>query len=66
MPLSRVCGRAGLRLAPEQEDLRRFVEAVGSLDGLKVAELLRDKMVSCTSYVIAWLCWCHTALLPRS
>lgn len=39
------CGRAGLRLAPEQEDLRRFVEAVGSLDGLKVAELLRDKMV---------------------
>ncbi|GFR49633.1 hypothetical protein Agub_g11706 [Astrephomene gubernaculifera] len=39
-----ICTPGGLRLAPDAEDLRRFVEAVGSLDGLKVGELLHDKM----------------------
>jgi hypothetical protein len=38
-------GPAGLRLAPDAEDLRRFVEGVSSLDGLRVAELLRARMV---------------------
>ncbi|KXZ53314.1 hypothetical protein GPECTOR_7g1208 [Gonium pectorale] len=39
-----ICTPGGLRLAPDPDDLRRFVEAIGSLDGLRVAELLRDKM----------------------
>ncbi|GIL49429.1 hypothetical protein Vafri_5766 [Volvox africanus] len=39
-----ICAPGGLRLAPDPEDLRRFVEAAGNLDGIKLAELLRDKM----------------------
>ncbi len=35
----------GLRLAPDPEDLRKFVEAASSMDGLHIAELLRGKMV---------------------
>ena len=34
----------GLRPAPDDADLRRFAEAAGALDGLKLAELLRAKM----------------------
>ncbi|GLC64790.1 AP-4 complex accessory subunit Tepsin [Pleodorina starrii] len=41
-----VCTPGGMRLAPDPDDLRRFVEAAGSVDGLKLAELLRDKMES--------------------
>lgn len=36
---------AGLRLAPDPDDLRKFVEAASSMDGLLLAELLREKMV---------------------
>ncbi|GIL73671.1 hypothetical protein Vretimale_5445 [Volvox reticuliferus] len=39
-----ICTPGGLRLAPDAEDLRRFVEAAGNLDGIKLAELLREKM----------------------
>ncbi|GLI64738.1 hypothetical protein VaNZ11_008105 [Volvox africanus] len=39
-----ICTPGGLRLAPGPEDLRRFVEAAGNLDGIKLAELLRSKM----------------------
>lgn len=35
----------GLRPLPDAAELRRFVDALGSMDGLRVAELLRGKMV---------------------
>jgi len=59
----------GLRPLPDPADLRRFVDNASSMDGLKIAELLRGKMVRGTmglvhrnssSGVISWLlvvCW---------
>lgn len=44
--VDKVCTPAGLRAAPDREDLRAFVEAVSSLDGQEVARLLQDRMVS--------------------
>jgi hypothetical protein len=39
----------GLRPLPDAADLRRFVDTASSMDGLRIAELLREKMVSgCT------------------
>jgi hypothetical protein len=35
----------GLRPLPDAADLRRFVDTLGSMDGLRTAELLRDRMV---------------------
>ncbi len=35
----------GLRQTPPPEDLKRFVEAASSLDGLKLAELMMAKLV---------------------
>ncbi|MEW5297566.1 MAG: hypothetical protein WDW36_000769 [Sanguina aurantia] len=39
-----MCTPGGMRVAPEAQDLRQFVESVSGMDGLRVAELLRDKM----------------------
>lgn len=41
-----MCTPGGMRVAPEAQDLRQFVESVSGMDGLRVAELLRAKMVS--------------------
>lgn len=41
-----VCSPGGLRAEPAAEDLQRFVNAAGSLDGLRIGELLAGKMVS--------------------
>jgi hypothetical protein len=35
----------GLRPLPDAADLRRFVDTASSMDGLRIAELLREKMV---------------------
>jgi hypothetical protein len=39
----------GLRPLPDAADLRRFVDTASSMDGLRIAELLREKMVSAIS-----------------
>ena len=44
--VDKVCTPAGLRAAPDREDLQAFVEAVSSLDGREVARLLQERMVS--------------------
>jgi hypothetical protein len=36
----------GVRNQPPKEDLQHFVEAIGSMDGLKMAELMSVKLVS--------------------
>jgi hypothetical protein len=45
-----LCAPGGLRAQPAREDLRLFVERVGSLNGPRVAQLLQAKMVraACT------------------
>lgn len=43
--VSDICTPAGLRPAPDAADLRHFVDVISSMDGLRVAELLRAKMV---------------------
>lgn len=35
----------GVRALPDPADLRRFVDTASSMDGLRVAEVLRDKLV---------------------
>jgi hypothetical protein len=35
----------GVRALPDPKDLRRFVDTASSMDGLTIAELLREKMV---------------------
>lgn len=40
-----MCTSGGMRVAPDAQDLRQFVESVSGMDGLRVAELLRAKMV---------------------
>lgn len=35
----------GVRVLPDPADLRRFVDTASSMDGLTIAELLREKMV---------------------
>ncbi|GAB4815066.1 hypothetical protein N2152v2_002112 [Parachlorella kessleri] len=42
--VDKVCTPAGLRAAPDREDLQAFVEAVSSLDGREVARLLQERM----------------------
>jgi hypothetical protein len=42
----------GLRPLPDAADLRRFVDSASSMDGLRIAELLRDKMVGAA--VASW------------
>jgi hypothetical protein len=43
--VSDICTPAGLRPAPDAADLRHFVDVISGMDGLRVAELLRAKMV---------------------
>lgn len=45
--VERICTPAGLRTAPSREDLRAFVDAIASLDGTAVAQLLQRKLVRC-------------------
>ncbi len=40
-----ICTVGGVRVMPNPDDLRRFVEASSHMDGLRLAELLRAKMV---------------------
>ncbi len=56
-----MCSAGGLRAQPTAEDLRAFVSSVSALDGLKVGELMIQKMVSrgasCLGAVFAtWRC----------
>ena len=44
--VNQVCTPGGMRAHPSREDLRIFVESVGSLNGVVVAERLEEKMVS--------------------
>ena len=44
--VNQVCTPGGMRAHPSREDLRIFVESVGSLSGVVVAERLEEKMVS--------------------
>lgn len=39
----------GLRALPDAADLRRFVDTASNMDGLRIAELLREKMVGGTA-----------------
>lgn len=40
-----ICLPGGVRGMPEPSDLRRFVDRANGMDGLRIAELLRAKMV---------------------
>lgn len=42
-----VCAPVGIRAAPDPEDLRKFVELSSNMDGLRIGELLIQKMVRC-------------------
>jgi hypothetical protein len=46
----------GLRPLPDAADLRRFVDTASSMDGLRIAELLREKMVSMGCFVLVRDC----------
>ena len=41
-----ICAPGGLRPQPDPTDLRRFVDTASNMDGLMLADLLREKMVS--------------------
>lgn len=43
--VERICTPAGLRTAPSREDLRVFMDAIASLDGIAVAQALQRKLV---------------------
>lgn len=45
--VNQICTPGGLRAQPSREDLRIFVESLGSQSGQEIAELLEDKLVSC-------------------
>lgn len=42
--VSDMCAPGGLRALPDPQDLKRFVGAASNMDGLRIAELLREKM----------------------
>ena len=44
-----LCAPGGMRAAPDPQDLRLFVESASSMDGLRVGELLIEKMVGGSS-----------------
>jgi hypothetical protein len=48
----------GLRPLPDAADLRRFVDTASALDGLALAEQLRDKMVRVRVRVRVCVCVC--------
>jgi hypothetical protein len=58
----------GVRALPDPADLRRFVDTVSNMDGLCIADLLRQKMVSlpaahlCSSYAVCGAMLCRTVL----
>eukprot|EP00798_Chlamydomonas_sp_ICE-L_P022194 gene22194-29254_t len=39
-----ICAPAGMRPNPDRADLQKFVESVSNMDGLKIADLLMEKM----------------------
>lgn len=43
--MDEICALGGVRAQPSREDLRLFVENIASLNGTRVAELLRTKIV---------------------
>ena len=44
--VNQICTPGGLRAQPSREDLRIFVESLGSQSGQQIAELLEDKLAS--------------------
>lgn len=51
----------GVRALPDPADLRRFVDTASSMDGLRIAEVLREKMVGvCRGCVLVRVCVCAT------
>jgi hypothetical protein len=40
-----ICTPGGLRPMPDPSDLQRFVDTASNMDGLRIAELLREKLV---------------------
>ena len=44
--VNQICTPGGLRAQPSREDLRIFVESLGSQSGQQIAELLEDKLVN--------------------
>jgi hypothetical protein len=40
-----ICAPGGLRPLPDPADLQRFVDTASNMDGLRIAELLREKLV---------------------
>lgn len=44
----------GVRALPDPADLRRFVDTASSMDGLRIAELLREKMVRADRTSFPW------------
>jgi hypothetical protein len=49
---------------PDAADLRRFVDTASSMDGLRIAELLREKMVSVTLCLVLQLSL-HKVCVPE-
>ena len=43
--VERICTPAGLRTAPSRDDLRAFMDAIASLNGVAVAQALQRKLV---------------------
>jgi hypothetical protein len=59
----------GLRPLPDAADLRRFVDTASSMDGLRIAELLRVKMVRpmhnvCVCFRVH--CWLFSAAIAQN
>ncbi|GAX83555.1 hypothetical protein CEUSTIGMA_g10980.t1 [Chlamydomonas eustigma] len=50
--VGKICAPGGMRAAPDPEDLRLFVEAASSMDGLRVGELLMQKMDNTNMQVV--------------
>ncbi|WIA22382.1 hypothetical protein OEZ85_004689 [Tetradesmus obliquus] len=55
----------GLRPLPDAADLRRFVDTASSMDGLRIAELLREKMESARWQVVLRALAALEAVLQR-
>lgn len=44
--MDELCEPGGIRLKPGTEDLQRFIDVAGSLNGLKIALKLQEKIVN--------------------
>eukprot|EP00195_Chlamydomonas_chlamydogama_P001546 CAMPEP_0202923474 /NCGR_PEP_ID=MMETSP1392-20130828/78467_1 /ASSEMBLY_ACC=CAM_ASM_000868 /TAXON_ID=225041 /ORGANISM="Chlamydomonas chlamydogama, Strain SAG 11-48b" /LENGTH=351 /DNA_ID=CAMNT_0049617155 /DNA_START=57 /DNA_END=1109 /DNA_ORIENTATION=- len=60
-----ICTPGGMRPTPDPEDLRKFVELASGMDGLKIGELLIQKMNSPTWQVVLKALCCLEAVLQQ-